>query len=592
MGSSHILFQVLHTRSALSAKSRLAGSSDSYFEKGDNPRQLAQGLDHESAALTMLRLENSWRSRYRRCDLEFSFPNSVEGNVRPWDHLKHNFSSARFSFTGSFILFAVTDSTESAQAGSQTNTVLFYHVSRLGKPAYVGSIPGPRGHAVIKAVHLSEIERGRSWVGTIQIGESFLSFSIKLRQDWLKNSSPYILTPLDNPNGQRTPVSLLEEGKSSLAVRKEAASSSKKPWRLLLHISTLSSGHDEHGKPQRPYYVAARSDTDELWIVGFDVSQSGSGFINGLETDFSTYDGIQSIASSAILSPPHQGSLYRNVVVAPSLLHDSLLRVDVIWQLRTQTMTDSSPELYYYDLYKTPNGISLPHMKYGYIQGKRISSLGWRIGGFCESSPKNMRSDNTPAYFNDAQFTLGGMELIQSPGRLRDCEEQKLVVWGPSNRDDTNQVTLFIFDLSYADPKKMEYMKKQCTGFTPSGRPNSAQESFNEVCACSLHDHGYRVVLPDLWQREAPGEKALPTLMRWLQRGAGSTSPDLSAGSVELYESAARVEALARNEEVLRERIREMKRTPMTDEEVAQEWQGAWWTKWNAVVKPDGWRSL
>ena len=594
MGSNQILFQVLHTRNVSSTRARFASSSDNYTAERDNPRQLARDLDYECSALTTLQLEDSWRSRYRRCDVEFSFPKFVSAgeNACSWAHLKHAFSSARFSSTVSFMLFAVRDSIDAAQAGSQASTVLFYHISRAGRPVYVGSIPGPRGHVVMNAVHLSEIDQGRSWMGSVQIGKSFLPFSIKLRQGWLNTCSPYTLTPLDTIDGQRTSVSLLEEEKSSLAITKEAPSDSKKPWRLLEHISTLISGHDEYGKPQRPYYVATRSDTDELWIVGFDLSQSGSGFVNRLETDFNTYDGTQPIAFSAILSPPHLGSLYRNVAVAPSLLHDSLLRVAVVWQLYNRRITNSPPELYYYDLYKTPDGISSPHMRSGYIQAKRVSSLGWWKGGICESSPvRTMRYCST-SYFDETPNALGGMELVQHPGEFRNCDEQKLIVWGSSIRNDTTRVTLTMFDLRYADPKRMEFVKHRCRRFAPCGKQNGMQESINDVCACSLHDQGYRVVLPDLWSKEEPKAKALPTLMQWLQRGAGLPSPDRSAGSVTLYDRPARAEALERNEEVLRERIREMKRTSMTDEEIAQEWQVSWWTKWNAVVKPDGWRAL
>ena len=73
--------------------------------------------------------------------------------------------------------------------------------------------------------------------------------------------------------------------------------------------------------------------------------------------------------------------------------------------------------------------------------------------------------------------------------------------------------------------------------------------------------------------------------MQWLQGGAGSSSPDIPAGSVTQYDPPRRAAALERNKDVLRERIREMKRTPMTDEEIAQEWQGSWWTCWNALER-------
>lgn len=595
MASNHVLFEVLHIKSVSSARARSAGSLGSYAGKRNNHRQLARGLDHEGAALATLRLEDSWRSRYRRCDLEFSFPKSlsVEEDTYPWGHLRHTFSSARFSSTGSFILFATRDSIDSAQAGSQASRVLFYHISRSGRPVYVDSIPGPRGHAVMDAVQLREIEQGRSWVGTVQIGTNFIPFSIKLRQGWLDTCSPYVLTPLDTSDGMRTFLSLPGDEENSQPVIKKALSNSKKPWRLLGHIPSLTTGHDNHGRPQRPYYIATRSDTDELWIIGFDTSQSGADFVQRLETDFDAYDGTHRIYSSVNLSPPHLGSLYRNVAVAPSLLHDSLLRVAVVWQLWTQRTTNSPPELYYYDLHKTPDGISSPHINSGYTQGKRVSSLGRRMGGLSQSSPvRKMRYDTESSYFDEASMALGGLELIQIPGEFRDCEEQKLIAWGLSETVDTNRIRVTMFDLSYSDPKRMEYVKHLCARFAPYGRQNGVQESISDVCACSLHDHGYHVVLPDLWPGEAPKDQGPPTWTQWLQRGAGSPPPKMSAGTVTLYESPARVEALERNEEVLRERIREMKRTPMTDEQIAQEWQGCWWTRWNAVVKPDDWKLL
>lgn len=588
MASNHVLFEVLYTKSASSLRARSAGSSSTYAGEKDNPRQLARGLDHEGAALVTLRLEESWRPRYRRCDLEFSFPKStsVEENTYPWAHLRHRFSSARFSSTGSFILFAIQDSIDSARAGSPASTVLFYHVSRSGKPVYIDSIPGPRGHAAMGAVNLREIEQGRSWVGTVQIGTDSLPFSIILRHGWLNTSSPYLLTPLDTSDGPKPPMSLPGDEENSQPVITKAPSNSKKPWRLLEHIASLTIGHDDQGRAKRPYYIATRSDTDELWIVRFDTSQSDADLLQRLETDFDAYDETYRIHCSAILSPPHLGSLYSNVVVAPSLLHDSLLRVAVVWHLWTQRITNLAPELYYYDVHITPNG------KDSAYQGKRVSSLGRWTGGLSRFSPvRRMRYDTGTPYFDEALMALGGLELIQDPGELRDCEEQKLIVWGPSEIVDINRITLTIFDLSYSDPRKMDFVKHRCAPLHRQQK-NGVQESINKVCACSLHDHGYRIVLPDLWQGQTTKDKVLPTWTQWLQRGAGPPPPDLSAGSVTLYESPARVEALKRNEEVLRERIREMKRTPMTDEEIAQEWQACWWTRWNAVVKPDGWKML
>lgn len=310
---------------------------------------------------------------------------------------------------------------------------------------------------------------------------------------------------------------LLEDEKRSQIGVKEALSNTKKPWRLLEHISTLSSGQDDHGRPQRPYYIATRSDTDKLWIIGFEISQSSSDFVKKLETDFNVYDGTQLVSFSAILSPPHRGSLYRNVVVAPFLLHGSLLRVAVVWQLWAERINNSKPELYYYDLYKTSNDISSPHLRSGYIQGRRISSLGWRIGGLCASSPVRKMGCGTPSsYYRKDQPALGGMELVQHPGEFGTCDEQRLIVWGPSKRVFTTRITLITFYLRFADPKRMEYLKSRCRRFAPNGRLNGVQDSINEVCACSLHDQGYRVVLPYIWRRRALQENGLPTLMQWV----------------------------------------------------------------------------
>ena len=198
MGSSEVLSQVLRTKSALSPRSLSDGSLDSWIRKWDDLRQLARRLDHGGSALSLIRLEGSWRSRYRRCRMEFSFFNyfEVEEKACPPDYLNHTFSSASFSSTGKFSLFVVRGAVGSAEAGSQANVVLFYHISWSGRPVYISSIPGPGDDTVIDAVHLSGIEQGRSWMGIVEIGESSLQFSIKLRQGWLNTCSPYILTPL------------------------------------------------------------------------------------------------------------------------------------------------------------------------------------------------------------------------------------------------------------------------------------------------------------------------------------------------------------------------------------------------------------
>ena len=89
----------------------------------------------------------------------------------------------------------------------------------------------------------------------------------------------------------------------------------------------------------------------------------------------------------------------------------------------------------------------------------------------------------TPSsYYRKDQTALGGMKLVQYPGEFGTCDEQKLIVWGPSKRVLTTRITLIAFYLRFANAKRMEYLKSRCRGFAPNGRLNSVQDSINEVC--------------------------------------------------------------------------------------------------------------
>ena len=68
--------------------------------------------------------------------------------------------------------------------------------------------------------------------------------------------------------------------------------------------------------------------------------------------------------------------------------------------------------------------------------------------------------------------------------------------------------------------------------------------------------------------------------------------PEPAAGVVEHFSTPARVEALERKDEWLRQRMNFMKRAGMSNQEIIYAWYTKCWTRYGVFEMPEGWKDL
>ena len=305
----------------------------------------------------------------------------------------------------------------------------------------------------------------------------------------------------------------------------------------------------------------------------------------------------QTILSVAQLLPPRAKLIMRNLAVATSPSSDDTVLIAIIWQDAVSSITRT--ELYVYEipdfshaLHSTDDQRHLDRCTY--VQGKRIRSLDPTVGGIHSTSSlwqlqDRISEEPTLQY----QATLGGLHILQTSEIARSprLPHQAIYVWGPK----TNHVSLAIFDLSYAGP----YLHSLTERFqSSSASSHSAIFIFKKVdpsllnswyvpCQCSLHDDGYRIVLPD-----TRCAALVPVKYRSIWGWRKETRSKPASGSVSHYNTPARAAALKRKDEWLRERIRCMKRAGLTNEEIGIAWNEQRWTEKGLVDMPDKWKEI
>ncbi len=359
-------------------------------------------------------------------------------------------------------------------------------------------------------------------------------------------------------------------------------------------------------------------------------------------------DGREVVTALALIVPPKDKWIYRNVAVASSTVPT---RVAVIWQ---ENVGDHQhTELYFHDIpsvvfYRTEiegpaaqrdtylqrltDPESAPPSEepestglFVNVYGRRVRSSGWQMGGIHASSPVwDLPLAETSRYSLDAQRELGGLQI----------DSQKYIVWGPAE-SDVCSISFIFFDFAIAsDTQLLSNRVRNGQDYLES----RAEYHFTH-CACSLHDDGYNIVLPDtacaaLIAKTAPSPNEQPRtptstnkltkkldpcppykseeyhLKEQILRKRSATlfsknhlsflpslwtkptPPTPAPGSIEHYDPPARKEALERRDEELREYIREWKREGRSDFDIAQAWFHSRWSGWGAIPKPEGWQNL
>ena len=332
----------------------------------------------------------------------------------------------------------------------------------------------------------------------------------------------------------------------------------------------------------------------------------------------------------ALLAPPRQGLVFKNLAVSSWLGPDHRAQIAIIWQ---EPDSDCSrPELFTYAfesldpvrVYRPENappycilrlaalqGQAESSQSCVAIEGKRIVSLDQRMGGLHPLSPlREIPRTNLSIRDCDQEDALGGLQMICRPftreeSRLRTHEElrlgamgiQRLLVIGP--HEASPHIKLRIFDLSFGDPVRLQKVLHVAQNRDGLGRPYNYR---NRHCACPLHDEGFRVTLPDTWCKTACNEDLIlrpyepKTNSFWPKPWKSKSPPTITIkpapGSIEPSDPPARQAALGREQEFLKDMIRWMKECGLPDDTIETEWSGAPWTQRGQIKKPEGWRNL
>lgn len=307
----------------------------------------------------------------------------------------------------------------------------------------------------------------------------------------------------------------------------------------------------------------------------------------------------------ALISPSKPGWIYRNFVVAPSLV-SNIRRIAVIWQDCNSAHQRS--ELYIYDIQDTircdgsqscnsdkadnfsrlsASITSQPLLddiristSYISLHSKRIRSLGWQVGGIHASSPIwSLPLDDASKTTYKTQSALAGIQILHgiTPTGNEHLDIRKCFVWGPSDlSENTHHLTLSIFDFKYEHTPHINY---------PYQNP---PEIHHKACVCHLHDDVYLITLPDI-HCSTDLAKSIPT---WQECVRIATRLTAATGSIVHYDPPARKEALEREQEELKEKIRQLRREGNSDFEIAETWFNARWSGWGVIPKPEGWKEL
>lgn len=322
----------------------------------------------------------------------------------------------------------------------------------------------------------------------------------------------------------------------------------------------------------------------------------------------------------ATLLCPKSNFILRNVAIAPEASRHGTILVAIIWQSRS--FCENRSELYIYDvpesIYYEPcnayngsvissgtTGTTTELANHRTVQGKRVISLDHRMGGIHSQSPLwDLVESETAKQRYHKLNKLGGLQLHCTTANLddypHDVQSQKSFVWGPTHIGGDTLIDCMIFDLSFADPQRLRIMTCQKSRVPLRRLPDlSSYIGCNQShCACSLHDEGFRIVLPSIADHRETLEEAEETLntsMRssfWLWKSKAVPKLDISVGSITRKDSLARLEALARRQEWFKDRIRCMKRAGLSNVEIQDMWSYCKWTRYGRVWKPVGWKTL
>ena len=637
MNSSHILESVTKQKTTLTR----GGLSHNEWL-----RSLQRLLDFQADLVRGHDEPEAWRTRYRQSEIDFLISPMCSHPHVNYSLPPSYFTSARLCVAGSPIACLVTE-LQAPKLGKPKHMVL-YHIGSTQRPHYIGSIPFYAQDDTPRIMSLSVDSKCCGWTLAVEIDGSPSYYSISTASGFSSGDSPFALTAISKPEtGQESRISrtypstkaritsehpLLERLEplpnsevSMSGTTAELFSKTQNP-----QVSNVVSLEESVTAPTQ-YYLAKHRESELLHVIHVkniictserrasdDGQQPPRARLHGGS------EGEQEVMSIACLSPPNSDCVYKNVTIAPSVAPDEAAQIAVIWQ--DNSIHPRRSELYLYDAFplfaqdneesealgRASKQVSSGAFNFSYrgeegitqcthIQAKRIRSLNPSSGGVHPSSPLWQRLQSSPASKSslERQAALGGLQMLQSNDKMHltqtsqaitVCPYRAIHVWGPTT---THQITLSVFDISYAGPSLRTLTKRL---LRPEPHRTLAKMdpdlmsalSYTALpCQCALHDDGYQVLLPDV--RCA----ALGPAKDGYQLGRGKEHrPEPAMGQIMNFDTPARVEALERKDEWLRERIRYLKRKGMGEGAILSAWWTLPWTKFGALEKPWRWQEM
>lgn len=561
------------------------------IDGGLSHREMLKAFDIESNLLLTFQHPDTWRTRFRERRLRFSLPVPTFRYV----------SAIRTGSQCGFMILQL--STESAKALRRTHsTLVFYRFDSKDFPLYAGFAQHDGTDAAMRINGVTSVGPDTACILEIEIGGVVRLYKITFRKGFSDLERRFNLEALGSPDdalvAKHCPLDVNQIAHIIHSVE-HTKKQGKQRWNVLAHFPA----------DQGINHVCFVEDVCKLakQCLALEVN-SGNVFVAtdnfhehpGLVTTGQRLkcDKINIYRVAALLSRPEVDSVFRNAAIASTCTRNGSVRVAVIWQTsneapqRSELYLYAIPEAVYYETCRSCDDGLIPEKPLLVVQGKRISSLGPRMGGLHPCSP-------LWGHVQSSEAALGGLQLPHTTenqeNNPRNLQYQKCFVWGPTNTDEEGtEITCRIFDLSFADPQRLRMLVDEGVQSrqTPEGRQH--MKSVNSIhCACAPHDDGFRVLVPNTIDTPANMQAADAKISWfWPRKEVFSKSEDSDIGSMTPDDPPARRKALERREDWLRMRIKSMRARALSDFEISEVWGESRWTQYGRVRKPDGWRDL
>ena len=615
MGNRWVLSAVLNNHTALESSEVTIADAN-----GDTSlRNLFRSLDRLESDNRRKGVRDKGRPRFRIRNLDFT---ASEGN----DLLaamviycrRTLFSLLDVGYSRFMILQIRTPAVQPIAASSKKSTLVFFSFDSKDMPSYTGSVEYSGSQDRIDYVGIAEMRPQNAWILKIGINNNFGYYLIESRNAFSSSDPRFSLTEmthfeltqqldfmqkktftpftsvasahvLKGSESARAPASFPTDelsDKSDVRSEERARQTSENISQQLSPRNLANEAYQNGG----PRYLAEHEGS------GNAITVEASSYPENAN-DFVLTGGKKNLLGTTVLLRPYAGCVCKNAVIAPGVIFHEFVRAAIIWQ--SIDIENPRSELYVYDIpvvfnWASGDGSSSSLvrsclLKYPTIKGKRIISLGHQVGGIHPSSPLWDLATTEAAKHNlEKEAALGGLQLPQmfradGSDDINVCSE-KCVVWGPSNGGNATSISCKVVDLSYT------YCQRPKAGSTPLNKHSN--------CACSLHDDSFNIALPpveDLCKARKATEKVSAQRQKssfWPWEHSHTPIEEGPIPVITEAPSRPRQEALDRETEWFRERIKCMKATGMSNFEVAELWGRSTWTKYGQFRKPEGWQDL